>query len=258
MPQRQTFTAGQVLTAAQMTQLQDHIWVDDVNTQTGTSYTLVLTDAGKQVTMDNAASSTLTVPPNSSVAYVIGTRINITQLGAGVVTITQGAGVTVNIAHESLVMQRYQNVVLQKTDTNTWVASFSKAVVNTADLAALSVTQAKLGLLSVGSGQLTGLTRNTQTGTSYQTVLLDANKVITMNNASASTITIGVDASYAFAVGDQLNIIQLGAGQVTITPAAGVTIRSEGTKLKLKGQYAVATVIKIDTDEWVAVGNLAA
>ena len=59
---RQSFTSGQTLTANQMTQLQASVWSDDVNTQTGTSYTLVLTDAGKQVTMSNASASTLTVP----------------------------------------------------------------------------------------------------------------------------------------------------------------------------------------------------
>jgi len=50
----------------------------------------------------------------------------------------------------------------------------------------------------------------------------------------------------------------LGAGQVTITAGSGVTIRSAGSKLKTNAQYAVATLVKIDTDTWVAVGNLAA
>jgi hypothetical protein len=118
---RQTFTAAQVLTAAQMNQLQSSVWSDDVNAQTGTSYTLVLTDAGKQVTMSNASASTLTVPPNSSVAFDVGVRIKIIQLGAGAVTLTAGAGVTISSASTSLAM--VQTATLIKQATNTWIAT---------------------------------------------------------------------------------------------------------------------------------------
>jgi hypothetical protein len=120
---RQTFTAAQVLTAAQMNTLQDSVWSDDVNAQTGTSYTLVLTDSGKQVTMSNASSSTLTVPPNSSVAFAVGVRIIVIQLGAGAVTLTAGVGVTVSSASTSLVMTQFQTAVLVKQATNTWIAT---------------------------------------------------------------------------------------------------------------------------------------
>ena len=120
---RQTFTAAQVLTAAQMNTLQSSVWSDDVNAQTGTSYTLVLTDAGKQVTMNNASASTLTVPPNSSVAFDVGVRIQIIQLGAGAVTLTAGAGVTISTQATSLVMAQYQVATLIKQATNTWIAN---------------------------------------------------------------------------------------------------------------------------------------
>ena len=120
---RQTFTAAQVLTAAQMNQLQSSVWSDDVNAQTGTSYTLVLTDAGKQVTMSNASASTLTVPPNASVAFDVGVRIQIIQLGAGAVTLTAGAGVTISSASTSLAMVQNQTATLIKQATNTWIAT---------------------------------------------------------------------------------------------------------------------------------------
>ena len=120
---RQTFTAAQVLTAAQMNTLQDSVWSDDVNAQTGTSYTLVLTDAGKQVTMTNASASTLTVPPNSSVAFAVGVRIQVIQLGAGAVTLTAGAGVTLSSSSTSFIMSRYQTAILIKQATNTWIAT---------------------------------------------------------------------------------------------------------------------------------------
>lgn len=99
---------------------------------------------------------------------------------------------------------------------------------------------------------------NAQTGTTYTAVIGDDGKLITANNASAIALTIPPNSSVAFGIGTQVNIMQLGAGQVTITAGAGVTLRSAGSKLKTNAQYAVATCLKIDTDTWVVVGNLSA
>lgn len=99
---------------------------------------------------------------------------------------------------------------------------------------------------------------NAQTGTSYTTVLTDDGKLITCDNGSAITLTIPPNGTVAYGIGTQINIMQLGAGQVTITPGAAVTIRSAGSKLKTSAQYAVATCVKIASDTWVAVGNLTA
>jgi hypothetical protein len=99
---------------------------------------------------------------------------------------------------------------------------------------------------------------NAQTGTSYTAVLADDGKLITADNGSAITLTIPPNSSVAFGIGTQINIMQLGAGQVTVTAGAGVTLRSAGSKLKTSAQYAVVTCAKIATDTWVVVGNLAA
>jgi hypothetical protein len=99
---------------------------------------------------------------------------------------------------------------------------------------------------------------NAQTGTSYTAVLGDDGKLVTCDNGSAITFTVPPNSSVAFGIGTQINIMQLGAGQVTITAGAGVTFRSAGTKVKTNGQYSVATCVKIATDTWVLVGNLAA
>ena len=130
--------------------------------------------------------------------------------------------------------------------------------VTTAKIADDAVTQVKLADRVVGSAELDNLTLNAQTGTTYTLVLADAHKLVTQSNASAITTTIPPNSSVTFEIGDQVNLLQLGAGQVTVAAGAGVTIRSEGTKLKLKGQYAAATCIKIGSDEWVLVGNLSA
>jgi hypothetical protein len=93
---------------------------------------------------------------------------------------------------------------------------------------------------------------------SYTLVLGDAGKLITMTKGSANTLTVPKNSSVAFATGTFISIYQGGAGTTTIAPVDGdVTIRSEGSALALYGQYAVAGLIKIGADEWVAYGDLA-
>ena len=99
---------------------------------------------------------------------------------------------------------------------------------------------------------------NAQTGTSYTTVLTDDGKLITADNAASIALTIPPNSSVAYGIGTQINVMQLAAGVVTITAGAGVTLRSNGTKLKTNGQYAVVTCCKIATDTWVVFGNLTA
>lgn len=92
-----------------------------INEQTGTSYTLVIGDKGKLVIMSNAAANTLTVPPNSSVAFPIGTRIEVRQGDAGETTIAAGSGVTINSAGSFLDLRvQHSGVVLTKEGTNVW------------------------------------------------------------------------------------------------------------------------------------------
>jgi hypothetical protein len=84
---------GAVLTAANLNTAFNAL---TIRTVTGTSDTLVLDDNGGAVSYSNAAATTSTIPPNSSVAFAVGTKIVLINLGAGVVTVTAGAGVTVN------------------------------------------------------------------------------------------------------------------------------------------------------------------
>lgn len=93
-----------------------------INTQTGTAYTLRLSDAGNFVTMSNASASTLTVPPNSSVAFPVGSVVEGAQLGAGQVTLTPGSGVTISGAPGLKVAEQFGSFALVKTGTDTWLA----------------------------------------------------------------------------------------------------------------------------------------
>lgn len=93
-----------------------------INAQTGTTYTFVLADAGKLVTSSNAGTQVLTVPLNATVAYPVGTHIDIAQLGAGLVSIAATAGVTINSAGSALnISVRYGAATLIKLATDTWL-----------------------------------------------------------------------------------------------------------------------------------------
>lgn len=93
-----------------------------INAQTGTTYTLVLTDDGKLVTCTNAGAITLTVPPNSSVAFPVGAQVDVAVMGAGMVTVTPGSGVTVNGTPSLVTRAQYSAVTLIKLATDTWLA----------------------------------------------------------------------------------------------------------------------------------------
>lgn len=89
------------------------------NAQSGTSYTLVSGDAGKMIRASNAATITITVPANSSVAFPTGTVIYFEQTGAGVVTLSPAGGVTILTTARTTPAQ-YSTIYLYKIDTDTW------------------------------------------------------------------------------------------------------------------------------------------
>jgi hypothetical protein len=69
-------------------------------------------------------------------------------------------------------------------------------------------------------------------------------------------VTIPLESSVAFAVGDRIDIVQTGAGQVTVAGAAGVTLNAYDNQYKLNGQWAAATLIKRATNTWLLIGNI--
>ena len=121
------------------------------------------------------------------------------------------------------------------------------------------LTAANVNSITEGVNDIAFGILNAQTGTSYTLVLSDVAKVITLTNAASITLTVPPNSgggAVAFPIGTQILLYQGGAGQVTISSTD--TIRSQGSKLKLNGQYAVAGLLKVAATEWVAFGNLAA
>lgn len=144
----------------------------------------------------------------------------------------------------------------------------SKALVSdgSGKVAVSSVTSTELGYVSgvtsaiqtqVDTKTAKLITANRQTA-SYTLALSDADKLVEMNVATANNLTVPLNSSVAFSIGTQILLAQYGAGQTTVVATSGVTIRSNGGKLKLNVQYSGATLIKIATDEWYLFGDIVA
>jgi hypothetical protein len=101
------------------------------------------------------------------------------------------------------------------------------------------------------------LVMNDQVGTTYTLALTDANnKMVTLNNAGAITLTIPANGSIAFPVGTVITLMAKGAGQVTVAITTDTLRATPGTKLR--AQYSVATLVKIASTEWVLTGDVVA
>jgi hypothetical protein len=97
---------------------------------------------------------------------------------------------------------------------------------------------------------------------SYTAVLANNGQVVTMNNASANNFSIPTNASVAFPIGTQINVIQIGAGQTTIQAVTSGTTTIQSTAgtaaaPKLRARYSMATAIKAGTDLWYVTGDIA-
>lgn len=94
-----------------------------LNAQTGTAYTLALTDAHKKVTMDSAAANALTIPSHATVPYPVGTIIGISTIGAGATTVQAAAGVAVNgvSGGGAEILEQFTGVTLTNLATDSWL-----------------------------------------------------------------------------------------------------------------------------------------
>lgn len=96
-----------------------HLMLPNVQTS---NYTLVRTDNGRVIEVNSASAVTVTVPPNSSVAFEIGSVVNVYAASTGVVTIAAGAGVTIRTpTGQFVVADEYGEVSLRKRGTDEWV-----------------------------------------------------------------------------------------------------------------------------------------
>jgi len=133
---------------------------------------------------------------------------------------------------------------------------------DTTDIFAIAEDDGAGGYVSKGitgdeiKKSITKIDKNSLSSTSYTLVLTDRDKLLEVGNGADITITLPTNASVAFPIGTQILVVQSGAGQCIFVPSVGVNLYAEGSKVKTVGQYAMATLVKCDTNSWYLGGNL--
>jgi hypothetical protein len=216
---KQTFTTGQVLTAAQMTSLQQTAMLGGAASAKTASYTLVAADAGTAISMDNASATTITV---NTALFAAGDTVHITNLGAGVCTITAGTA-TVN-SSASLALAQYESGFLDFTSTS--AAIFVKGAGAVSGGMTLLSTTSLSGATTVISG-ISGSYKDLMIyvyGVTNATA--DGDLRVAPNGTTNITYAIG---QYGDAGAANTTFVEGTATYLFLTLSAGVSGRSFGT-----------------------------
>ena len=188
-----------------------------------------------------------------------------TAVGLSNVDNTSDANKPVSTATQTALDGKQATITGAATTIDTEDLTVSRALVSdgSGKVAVSDVTSTELGYLDgvtssvqtqVDSKTAKSITTNRQTA-SYTLVLADADKLVEMNVATANNLTVPASV---FSAGTQILLAQYGAGQTTIVAGAGMTIRSNGAKLKLNVQYSGATLVFISATESYLFGDIVA
>ena len=194
---------------------------------------------------------------------------------AGTSAVTHSAGATVKHVLSSYDLTNFQGAVTPitslgfggSTSGTTTVQATAVAGTNTLTLPATTsdtlvgkattdtLTNKTLTSPTINSAKI-NLALNAQTGTTYTLVASDSSKLVTASNAAAIVVTI---PPAIFTAGEQINIQQIGAGQVTFAAGVGVTITSTGATSaapKLRAQFSACTVICTAANTFTVIGDI--
>lgn len=185
------------------------ITVDDATT----ARTLVASDAMSYVRMNSASASTVTLPPQSSVAWQDNAEIHIEQTGAGAVTITPGSGVTINAPGGLVIAGRYSVVSLKRTGLNAWTLRGSTKSLPFDDLV-VNATATGTVTLNVGSAQVFDVTLTGNTTIAF------SNIPVPVNQSYSWLVRITQGATLRTLAWPTITWIATG-GTAPATPAAG-------------------------------------
>lgn len=204
----------------------------------------------------NTATNDINLTGNLNLAGNIVQTGNITQTGdytlTGNITMIGDPDITGDVTHSG----NYLFEVGQFTFEGTSTLLLQGAVKDSTN----TLGSNRQILVSDASGKVSWQNNTSNVTTSPLTTinltLSNSEGVLVTTAATATDARIPTNAGTAFIIGTKITIIQEGAGQVTITPTAGVTLYSEGGKTKTTAQYSVAHVVKTGTDTWYAYGDI--
>jgi len=249
------------------------------STAVDTTLTGAVNSSGTTITVAAVSGFPASYPYTLALDYDTSSEelVNVTAAAGTTLTITRGQDGTSGVSHDAgaavkhVISGRDLREPQEHMAASSGVHGVTGSVVGTTDTQTLSsktLTTPTIGSFvnathahtaAAGGGTLTAgaiyYGFNSNTG-SYTLTINDQGKILPFSTTSTGTITVPLNSSVAFPTGSFVNFIQTGTGPILMTGASGVTIQSESSKLKLKGQYAVAGVVKTDTDTWVAFGNL--
>jgi hypothetical protein len=217
------------------------------------SLTGYVTETGTQ-TLSN---KTLTTPVISSIS------------NTGTLTLPTSTDTLVGRATTDTLTNKTLTAPVISTITNTGTLTLpttTGTVALTSDIPSLTGYVTETGTQTLTNKTLTdpkiNLAFDAETGASYTAILANNGQVVTMSNGSGNTFRIPTNASVAFPIGTQINVLQIGAGQTTINAVTSgtTTIESTGAAAaapKLRARYSAATCLKADTDLWYVFGDIA-
>jgi hypothetical protein len=200
------------------------------------------------VAVTGISGDTLTVvrarAGSSAIAHTAGASVKHVFTGDDATFFTTGVATADGAIPKSLVTTKGDIIVATASATPARLGAGSNSQVLTAD----STTATGLRWTTPAT---TALIFNAQTGTTYSLVAGDVNKLVTLSNGSGITVTI---PNGIFTTGQEINIQQIGTGQVTIANDGTTSFTGIGTKLR--AQYSAATIICTGTNTFTVVGDL--
>ena len=207
----------------------------------------------------------------SGLDWIANDQGDITAVTSGTgISVTSSTGPIPSVAVDTAVVATTSNTLTMtgKTLTSPTITTptltFSSTTSATTGQVAFNSTTNKI-IVGNGTNAIefapSTLLFNDQTSTTYTFALTDKDKLVTASTSATQTYSVPTNASVAFPVGSQINIIQIGAGQVTIQAASTgtTTISSTGatsTAPKLRAQFSSATLLKAATDLWYVIGDI--
>ena len=244
---KQTYTVGQILTAAQMTTLQANDYNQTVSAKVA-SYTLVASDAGTRITMSNAAATTITV---NTALFAAGDTLIITNIGAGVCTITAGTA-TVSTSG-SLALAQYDTGTLYFTSTGV-------SIWNGANPGDITGVTAGTGISGGGTSGTVTVSIDTAVTVDKTTAQTLTNKTLTspaLTTPTISTLTTAGDTVYGTGSG-VLSRLGIGTAGQVLTVNSGATAPQWSTAASGGGMTLINSGGTTLTGSSVSIGSIPA